>query len=274
MASPNIYAGGIGGSTGATLATAPRLYASGDVWYVGSATTGAADAASPRGKERIRPLATISQAYTNAAAGDIICLLADHAETLTVSQALAKTGLTVIGEGTGTSRPKFTCNAAISLFTASAAGVWIDNVYFVASTTIAPTNRVAVSAAGVHLTNCYFECGILDTTPSVEFTTGAGQALIGDSQFVSTASSPAAQPASAIKVTNAMSDLTLDTVTIDGGTTGWSNPYAFHGAAAITRLKAVGCMFLNDSDLILATGSSGFIAERDPTGSVRVVWTA
>lgn len=273
MASPNIYTGGIGGSAGSTLATATRFIASGDVWYVSSSS--GSDAASPRGRDRARPLATLAQAYTNAAAGDTIVLLSGHTETLSASQTLGKAGLNIIGEGAGSNRPHFTSNAAMVMFDVTAAGVFIDNIWFSASTTAAPsTARVKVTATAFWMANCYFECGTLDTVCSLEFATGAGQARVEDTTFISTSTSAASQPESAIKVTNAMSDLWLEGVTLNGGSSGWSNPFALNGAAAITRIKAIDLRCLNDSDITFATGTTGYVAERDPSGSVRIVWTA
>src|SRR5689334_19357234 len=114
MASPNIYPNGVGGSTGASLATAAPLYASGQVWYV-SSTTGV-DGASPAGLDRVKPLATLAQAYTNAAAGDFIVCLSGHVETLTSAQTIGKADIKLVGEGTGSSRPRFTRNADINMF--------------------------------------------------------------------------------------------------------------------------------------------------------------
>ena len=54
------------------------------------------DAASPAGKDRIKPLATLAQACTNAATGDIIVCLAGHAETLTSGQTFSTANILVL----------------------------------------------------------------------------------------------------------------------------------------------------------------------------------
>ena len=64
-----VYPNGLGQSLGDTLATTYPLHMSGQVWYVLS-TTGV-DAASPRGLDATRPLATFGQAYSNASNNDI-----------------------------------------------------------------------------------------------------------------------------------------------------------------------------------------------------------
>lgn len=272
MASPNNYKTGAGGSTGDSLATASQLDLSGHIWYVHSVT--GSDAASPRGRERVRPLATLAQAYTNAAAGDIIDLLSGHTETLTASQTLAKAGLRIVSEGTGSSRARFTCNGAVVMFDITAAGTLLGNLYFVQSATAPTPARVQVAAAGCNVRGCYFECGANDTVEAMRLASGADHFGLRDTTFISTATSVTAQPESAIAVTAAISDLTLDNVVLDGGTTGWSNPFTFDGQAAITRLAATNLDLLRDSDMTVATGSVYTVGIRNRSGSARVVLTA
>jgi len=273
VASPNIQNNGVGGTTGAALALLAPLYTSGDFWYV-SSTTGS-DAAAPRGKERIRPLATLAQAVTNAAAGDIIVCLSGHAETLTGSQAFASANITLLGEGSGSSRPRFTRNADIVMFNVTGAGFRIDNIFFPASTVASALSRVKFAGINDRMTGCYFECGTLDNGPSLETVTGAAQVSVtGGTYFVSTSTTAASQPDSGIKITNAITDLELDTVIFDGGSSGWANPYALNGAGAVTRLRATNMDMLHDSDATLATGTSGYWHTRNKSGSARLVWTA
>lgn len=272
MASPNVYPTGAGGSSGSTLATAYPLLCSGSIWYVSSSA--GTDAASPRGKERIRPLATLAQAITNAAANDIIVCMSGHTETLTAVQTIATAGLTILGEGTGNDRPRFTRNVNDFLWDITGAGVTIDNIYFVASSTATTSAKVRTAGATTIINNCYFQQGANDTGPALQFITGAGTARITSTTFISSATAVSAQPESAVKVTNALTTMDMDTVVFDGNTTGWSNVYAFSGDAAITRLRAVNIDLLNDSDMILATGTVGHVTIRNKTGSARVVWTA
>lgn len=263
----------MGGTAGAALATAAPLYMSGNVWYVGP---GGTDAAAPRGKERIRPLATIGQALTNASAGDIIVCLQSYTESLSAVQTVSKAGLLIIGEGSGSARPTITRATAANFvaFDVTAAGVWIWNIKFAGSTGANTSARIQTAAAGTVVRECYIESSANDTGPGFAAVTGAGTLRIVDTTFISSASTPASQPESAVKVSNAISDFDLDTVTIDGGSSGWSNPYAFDGAAAITRLRALNVDLLNDSDVTLATGTTGYMTVRNDSGSARVVWTA
>lgn len=273
MASPINHAGGIGGTTGAELATVEPLHTSGDVWYVLSST--GTDAVSPRGKDRNRPLATLAQAYANAAAGDTIVMLTGHSESVGLVLTVAKDGLSIIGEGSGSSRPSLTRTGNFIVIDVNANGVLIDNVLFPATTTgTSGSAKVRVRLAGCTISNCYFQCSTLDDGPQVEYVTGAADCAITETTFISTATSIADQPTSCIAVTNAMSRLTLDTVVMDGGSSGWAGAAAFVGTAAVTTLRAINVDLLNDSDMTLATGTSGYVHTRNTSGSARVVWAA
>jgi len=270
MASPNTYSGGAGGASGADLATVSPLIMSGSVVYLDSDTGDD----SYTGLERVKPVATLAQAITNSSNNGVISVFANHQETLTAKQTISLTGLSIVGEGTGSNRPKFTRNVDDELFDVTGAGLLLDNLYFVASGTSSTNGRVRIASADTEIYNCYFECGANDDGPSVEYITGAGQARIEETMFVSTASLVTAQPDSAIKVTNAMSDLRLKSVTLDGGDTGWAHPYAVNGAAAVTRLRALNVHLLNDSDVTLATGTVGYFHPGNTSGSARLVWAS
>lgn len=244
---------------------------SGNVWYVHSGT--GSDAASPRGKERIRPLATLAQAVTNAAASDIIVCLSGHTQTLTGTQTIGA-GVTIIGEGTGASRPHFIRNVDAVMFDITVASVWLDNLYLDDSDLASTNAKVKTAGDTTVINNCYIECGTNDTGPALEVVTGASNLSVRSTTFISTSTSVSSQPASAITVTNALIGCELDTVVFSGGSSGWSNPYAFNGAAAVTKMRATNIDLLLDSDVTFATGSTGFFTVRNKTGSARIVWTA
>lgn len=273
MASPNIYTGGYGGSTGAVLtSSSSAIYQSGNVWYVDSVT--GSDAASPRGRDRARPLATIAQAITNASANDTIVLFSGHTQTMSAITTIALAGLKILGEGSGSSRPQFIRNMNDELFDITAAGVRVENIYFPGSTTTSALSKLRTAAANTKIINCYFEADADDTGAQIELVTGGDSCEIRDTTVISTATAVSAQPASAILVTNAVSDLTLDTVVLNGGSTSWSNPFAFVGTGAVTRLFAENLDLLNDSDVTLATGTTGYVHVRNKSGSARIVWAA
>lgn len=272
MAAPLLFDSGLGETLGSELATSKPLHSTGDAWYVHSGT--GSDAASPRGKERIRPLATIAQAVTNAAAGDWIILLDGHAQTIGSSQAINKARLKIIGAGSGDTRPRFTRNFNGVMWDITADDVYIYGVYFVASTLTSTAARIRTANARTEIDACYFEHGTLDTGTGVQFVTGWSAGRIANTTFKSTSTSTSSQPESAITVTNAGTRLDLYKNTFDGGSSGWSNPYAFSTAAAITELRAVLNDQLGDSDGIITTGSTGFRIPRNTSGSARFVWPA
>lgn len=260
------YVNGAGGTTGSEYATAGNLSKSGLIYYVGNATTGAS--AGNSGLDRAKPLLTTAQAFAAAAAGDTIVFLEGHAEEIGVTVILSKAGMKLVGEGTGSSVPRFTCTAAIAMFDITGAGVILDNLYFPASTTAAPTARVRVAAADVRLNACQFDCGAVDTTRALSYVTGASSATLTNSRFTATAATPAV----GVEVINALAGLTMDTVTFDAGSFEWSD-YAFKGTAAVTRLTALNMYQLAGSDVILPTGSTGDWYTAASTGNSRLNWT-
>lgn len=265
MASIQFYPNGGGGSSGADLSVLKPAYYSGNTWYV--LNKSGTDAASPAGQERSAPLKTVSQAYTNAVAGDTIIFLPGHAETLAAAQVINKIGLALVSEGTAGTRASFLCSGAVAMFDITSAGVLVDNIYFPASTGVA-TARVRTAAVFTRVNNCQFDCGVNDTNRALEFITGAGQCRVTNTGFTATAATPAA----GIEVLNAMSHLEMDSVTFDGGAFGWSSN-AFKGTAAVTGLTATRMNRLNGSHVILATGGTGKWYDGVTTTDVRMSWT-
>lgn len=259
---------GIGAILGDRLALESPLIISGNVWYVLYST--GVDAASPAGRERLKPLKTLAQAVTNAAAGDIIVLLAGHAETLTAAQSLAK-ALTIIGEGTAgaASTATFTRNAAAaSLFTCSIAGVEIRNVTFAASSQSTATARIVVSAGPCRFSGCYFQGNANDIGSWVSLT--AGSVRFDGCTFVST--SITTPPEEAIGSATAISDVEITDCVFDGGTVGFANGYAIENITnAITRLRMEGVSLLRGADIALLSTTTGYV-NVTATGGGKVAW--
>lgn len=266
MASPNLYLAGLGAASGDRLVTASPIYLlnAARAWYVHNAGT---DAASPAGRNREKPLKTTSQAYTNASAGDFIVYLPSHAETIAAQLTIAKARLTFVSEGTGSSRARFTNAAATIMFYCSVAGSQFRNLYFPAAT-IAGSNDIYSDAAGMVVKDCYFECGALNTVAALRYN-AANNARVDGCTFVATAS----QPDSGMEVTGAQSDLTVVDCIFDGGSYGFSD-YAFNGAAAITGLRGENNSMLNNADVILATGTTGYWQPGSGSGSALLEQTA
>lgn len=271
MASPNIYQSGIGGTTGSVLATYKPLWTSGTIYYVSSVS----GSDTFTGKERNKPKATIAGALAVATNGDTIAFLANHAETLVANQTISQTGLVLVSEGSGANAASFTRNFDGIMLTLSGDGMRLYNLRFPEGTYTSTSAKVQVSGAGVKFyATTTFLASDKDTGPQLNLVTGANQFGIENATFTSTALLTTAQPESAMKVTNAVSDLFMENVTFAGGVSGWSNPYAFNGAAAITRLRAINISLTGDSDVILATGTTGMMIPGSVGGSNRIVWTA
>jgi hypothetical protein len=271
MAGPIVYEDGIGGTTGDDLVTLSNLRSTGDIWYVNYAT--GTDAAAPAGKDRIKPLKTTAQAITNMAAGDIVVWTAGHQEAPATAFTVTKAGSVFVSESTGTARALFTRGGAVTLFDVQADDVLVGNVYFAAGTVAATQSVIKTASAGTELRGLYFQCSTLDDGPAIELVTGAARVLLKNTTIISTAASSADQPGGCIKITNAVTRFDVENVVMDGGTSGWAQPYAFNGAAAVTRLRATKMDLLRGSDALLATGTTGWWNTRDRSAGAKVVWT-
>lgn len=271
MASPNHWPNGIAGTAGAALATGSPLLASGEVYYVSSTTSGAADSGS--GKERSRPWATLGFALTQVSANDTVVCLANHAETLD-SGTYSTAGITIIGEGSGATRPRFAKDSD-TVATFSGAGVTLWNLWFSASGIATTNSRIALSGASAVVRDCYFESGTSENSGAACLGLSGSNCRILDTTFIATGGSIADQGYTGISVTANITDLYLEAVVFDGGAASWGAGAAFVAASnTITRLKMINVDLLNDSDIILPTGCTGLILVRNTSGSARIVWTA
>lgn len=115
----------------------------GDVWYVDSVTGLETD----DGTTWALAEALITEAVVDATAskGDIIFVAPGHAETIAAATAINKIGLTIIGLGTGSTRPIITMNNAVSSFDISVAGVTMKNLNLY-NTTAATANAFDLAA--------------------------------------------------------------------------------------------------------------------------------
>ncbi len=100
------------------------------------------------------PLATLQQAISNctAAVGDCIVLKAGHAETISAAGGVtvSKSGIYIIGLGTGADRPTFSFSATASTFLISAANVAIGNILGVSAVDLC-VSPFSITAAGCSL---------------------------------------------------------------------------------------------------------------------------
>jgi hypothetical protein len=273
MPAANIYINGAGGVTGAALASLKPLYYSGKIYYLDSQTGDD----NYTGLERNKPFATLAKAIGDMADYDTLVILAGSTETITtgVTDGAGLDGITIIGEGTGSQRPKFTRGDDIVLMTIVGTGWLFDNLYFPESTASQTgDSRFYLSGDGIFtFNNCYFECGANDTDNALDISGGSGNGnyTITNTSFVSVSTDVTAQPQRAVRFDSAVAFLTLDNVVFDGGVSGWSNPYAFRTSDACC-LRGTNVDLLNDSDIYLHADTEGFLHIRNRTGSARVEW--
>lgn len=269
---PIFHASGFGGSIGADLATASPILTSGDVWFVHSGT--GADAGAPAGKSREQPLATLEQAQTNAAAGDVIVILAGHTETLSTKLTVSKAGLIILGEGAGAGRPLFNRSADVNLWDLTGAGIRVENIRFNSDAANTYTaDRVLVTANSCIFRGCYFVCGANDAaTPALAVASGVTNLRIdGATYFVASGTSRTATGYRGLALNGTTTDLELDDVIFDGGTYGFLAS-ALNGAGAAGRLRALNVDLLNGADVVMASGTTGVFRVRNESGASRVVW--
>lgn len=265
---------GFGGTAGNGIVLSKPLQLSGNVWYVNS-TTGT-DAVSPAGKERSKPLATLSQAHTNAASGDVVVFLATHTETFTSVVTLSK-DLTLIGEGSASGLPtvKFFNNSATAImWSLTGTGAFhVHNIYFGQNVQTGTGSKVsALTPSDLVIRNCYFDQGALDDAAAV--TLGGSNVDIRDTPFVSSGTSISAQPLMAIAGSGTLDHVTMSGVSIDGGLYGWSNTYAvdFAAGTSVSELFVTSMSLLNSSLMQVFEATMGYLNISTATGGARVDW--
>ncbi len=265
------FPNGIGESLGDQLITGKPLFASGQVWYCNFAT--GTDAASPQGLNPQAPLQTLAQAITNAADNDIIVLLAS--ETLTVAVTVSKK-VAIVGTGTSAGIPStsiITNAAAAATLAITTSAVELRNLKFPTNTQANSSDRLAVSGSDFRMVGCYVECSGTDEGDTLSLDAGADRARIANTTFISTATSAADLPKSAIVNSAAIADLELDGLVVSGGTVGFSSQFAVDlSAAAVTRVKGQSISLLLGADMKLHASSTGWINTQNSSGAARLEW--
>jgi len=155
----------------------------GDIWFVdsGSGTDGAGYGQNPD-----TPVASLDYAVglATASQGDVIYCMPGHAENLALDSDvdIDKAGLTVIGLGTGASRPTFTATAIAGDFKLAAASTRIENLLFLSGVD-ATTGMLEVSAADCQVINCEFRDSVDQATDCLITTAAADRLLIDGCKF-------------------------------------------------------------------------------------------
>ena len=116
------------------------------------------------------PVSTLDYAVGLCSPGDIIYVRPGYAQSMTAADAvdIDVAGVTVIGLGRGTTRPKFTYDNSAGEFVIGAANVRIENLWFVPSVTgITKAIDVETGSTGFQIINCRF--GDAETAGTDEF---------------------------------------------------------------------------------------------------------
>lgn len=255
MASPNIWSAGFN-LTGTVFENGPDTlsespsYLSGSVIFLDTISGSNANS----GTTPELPVQTLAQAITSSAANGLIVIGEGSSETLAGSQAVSLAGLSIIGCGTGSSRPRYTCSGAVVFLNVSGIGVYIENLYFPASTA-APTARIDLTSASCQVKDCYFECGANDTNRTIRIPAGGTNARIDGCSFVVTAS----RPAIGLEISGATTDCWIADCTFDGGSYGWTD-FAFKVSGAALRTTIVNTSMLRRSDFAVTTTGTSYKA--------------
>lgn len=120
------------------------------------------------GKSPTSAMATIQQAIDKCTAGkaDVVIVMPGHTETVTAtSLAVNKSGVSVVGLGSGTLRPTLTFGAAAATITVSAANTSFSNFRFVANFVDVVTAFTLTTAKGTSITDSEF----IDTSAILNF---------------------------------------------------------------------------------------------------------
>lgn len=168
MANTNVYANFPGVQEVVGMVISPN---GGQVLYVG---TGAqVNALGQTGEciaSRVSPTVDKALAQCVSGRGDFVYILPGYTETISSADQWSslgtKTGVSVIGLGTGLNRPTFTYNAATATILMDQNNFAIRNCVFymagdiTSSTALTVTAPITVSAAGCAITDCYINYGV------------------------------------------------------------------------------------------------------------------
>jgi hypothetical protein len=149
-----------GFSNGVNIRGLPLLNAyAGNLFWVDSATGVGVDAGTSGTKKR--PFASLGYALDQCVAdnGDVIMVAPGHAETLTVGFTLDVAGVSIIGLGSGDSRPTLTVNGAIDGVSVSGDNTVLHNFIIVAGASVTAASRLMsfTTANNVKISKCRFE---------------------------------------------------------------------------------------------------------------------
>jgi hypothetical protein len=261
------WVNGIGQTLGDSLVTGRPLLTSLTTYFVSSAT---GDDTNNNGLDPDSPFATTAKVITTAAGAAVILVyLSGHTETFTAT-VTPVAGSIFVGAGSSGGLPtvKLKMNASnTTLFTCSAAGVQLRNVWIQANQVASNVARVKLTGINCLVKGCYFECAALDNAAGVEIGTGGGGSAVNNTTFISTAVLNTAKPTSGLLVSAALTDIDLDGCVFDEGTLGFTTS-ALNTSATITRMSGA-ISLLHGANASLGS-ATGFIMPGTVTGAGQI----
>lgn len=266
-----ILPNGMGQPLADSLAVRGPIQMSGQVWYVNSAT--GVDAVSPRGLTEEYPLATLAQACTNAASGDVIILMPYHTETVTAQIHIFAEFFTILGAGRSAGKP------TVKLTNSFLAGpmllfdsfqVRMRNIWF-PEPTGSSTSATVQTDALMLVDGCYFECGGNNDAGGYGLLMDGTVANISNTTFVSTATVNTNRPAEGVYCSST-TQLSWRDVVFDGGPYGWDGYAASVISAPSFGFMLEGISLLRGSDLFIDSNAEGLLQTTIVTGGSRVNW--
>lgn len=186
----------------AVLPSIPNVRAEGNVYFVDSGATNTLDSADEvHGHSWDVPFATLNFAISQCTAsqGDVILLAPGHTETLsttatasgttTTEVGVDKAGISIIGLGTASLRPTFTCSATPGQIAVLAANVTIENIVMVSDiANLTDMITIDASSDGCTIRNCEFRDGAAnkEVVAMIDVATTVDDLTIDGCRFFST----------------------------------------------------------------------------------------
>lgn len=175
----------------AVLAARAGSVTTGNIWFVDSGHTSAADRVG-KGKLPNNPFATLaypclaanSACGVRANNGDVIVVAAGHTETVSAAGTVTidVAGLAIFGAGAGSDRPTFNFTATASTFLITAANVRIENFLFTGGID-AVVSAVVISAADAKIVGSEFRDVTGQATNYITTTAAANRLLLDGNVF-------------------------------------------------------------------------------------------
>jgi hypothetical protein len=192
----------------------------GDVWFVDSSATSAANNAT-HGYTPDEPFATLAYAFSSArvASGDVVYVMPGHAEAVSAAGDITMNvaGVRVVGLGSGSSRPTFTfdtVNTATWLITS--ANITVENVLITVNGVLDMASAITVTAADCLLRDVEVRDSAADSQFVNPIIVGAGGARCRLVRYIcrSHAAGDAAQ--SGVLVSAVVDGVEVDDAQLDG----------------------------------------------------------